>query len=122
MVIGCVLVLAGSRYVSWLPSFSVEVTRVRPPPPQHHQLDAMARQVQAMFPQYPLAVLTRDLAESRSPDLTVDNILEGRLPPPAAPAPTPTPGYTNVNAEQRTLLLFNSTIKYVGQNLNYYRF
>lgn len=37
--------VAGSRYVSWLPSFSVEVTRVRPPPPHHHQLDAMARQV-----------------------------------------------------------------------------
>ncbi|CAG5055713.1 unnamed protein product [Parnassius apollo] len=37
----------GSRYVSWLPSFSVEVTRVRAPlvPPDASQLDAMARQV-----------------------------------------------------------------------------
>lgn len=78
-------VVAGSRYVSWLPSFSVEVTRVRPPPPQRLQLDAMARQVHAMFPQYPLADLLRDLADTRSPDLTVDNILEGRLAPPAQP-------------------------------------
>lgn len=41
---------AGSRYVSWLPSFSVEVThaqplRFDPQPAQTSQLDAMARQV-----------------------------------------------------------------------------
>ncbi|KAM3959399.1 E3 ubiquitin-protein ligase AMFR [Aphomia sociella] len=87
----------GSRYVSWLPSFSVEVTRVRLEPPPAAQLDAMARQVQQMFPQFPLAALARDLAATRSPDLTIDNILEGRLraptPPPRSPPPprvTPT--------------------------------
>lgn len=42
---------AGSRYVSWLPSFSVEVTHTQllradqGPPVQTSQLDAMARQV-----------------------------------------------------------------------------
>ncbi|XP_039759540.1 E3 ubiquitin-protein ligase AMFR-like [Pararge aegeria] len=83
----------GSRYVSWLPSFSVEVTRVRDPPAPH-LLDAMIEQVQQVFPQYPRALLAADLAASRSADLTVDNILEGRLPrarPPAAPAAAGTP-------------------------------
>ncbi|XP_063386142.1 E3 ubiquitin-protein ligase AMFR-like [Cydia fagiglandana] len=85
----------GSRYVSWLPSFSVEVTRVRREPLPPAQLDALARQVQAMFPHYGLAALLADLAATRSADVTVDNILEGRLPPPppppppAAPAPPP---------------------------------
>lgn len=46
-------------------------------------------QVQALFPQYPLAVLIRDLTETRSSDLTVDNILEGRLPPPTPPFTPP---------------------------------
>ncbi|XP_047997251.1 E3 ubiquitin-protein ligase AMFR-like [Leguminivora glycinivorella] len=80
----------GSRYVSWLPSFSVEVTRVRREPLPPAQLDALARQVQAMFPHYALAPLLADLAATRSADLTVDNILEGRLPPPAPP-PRPLP-------------------------------
>ncbi|XP_045777777.1 E3 ubiquitin-protein ligase AMFR-like [Maniola jurtina] len=75
----------GSRYVSWLPSFSVEVTRVRDPPAPH-LLDAMIEQVQQVFPQYPRALVAADLASSRSADLTIDNILEGRLPPPLPPA------------------------------------
>jgi autocrine motility factor receptor len=43
--------ILGSRYVSWLPSFSVEVTHTQllrsdqPQPAQTSQLDAMARQV-----------------------------------------------------------------------------
>ncbi|XP_069361730.1 E3 ubiquitin-protein ligase AMFR-like [Maniola hyperantus] len=77
----------GSRYVSWLPSFSVEVTRVREAPAPH-LLDAMVEQVQQVFPQYPRALVAADLAASRSADLTIDNILEGRLPPPMAAAPT----------------------------------
>ncbi|XP_013192661.1 E3 ubiquitin-protein ligase AMFR [Amyelois transitella] len=79
----------GSRYVSWLPSFSVEVTRVRVEraPPAPHVLDGMARQVQQMFPQFPLSALSADLQLTRSADVTVDNILEGRLLPPTAPSP-----------------------------------
>lgn len=111
----------GSRYVSWLPSFSVEVTRVRLEPRrapsltslaplapvapfapvapmvpinpvEFAQLDHLARQLQQMFPQFPLSALAADLAGTRSADLTADNILGGRLRPPSAtPATTPTP-------------------------------
>ncbi|CAH1640501.1 unnamed protein product [Spodoptera littoralis] len=82
----------GSRYVSWLPSFSVEVTRVRPEAAlAGAQLDAAAAQLQLMFPQHSRAALAADLARTRSADLTLDNILEGRLPPAAPPAPRPAP-------------------------------
>lgn len=82
----------GSRYVSWLPSFSVEVTHtqllpqggVRPPAIQTSQLDNMARQVLALFPEMPLNLVMEDLRNTRSVNFTIDNILEGRLeaPPP----------------------------------------
>ncbi|XP_053614568.1 E3 ubiquitin-protein ligase AMFR-like [Plodia interpunctella] len=90
----------GSRYVSWLPSFSVEVTRVRaeraPAPPA---VEAMARQVQQMFPQFPLGVLAGDLQSTRSADLTVDNILEGRLAPPPTPHTPATPATRPIAVE-----------------------
>jgi autocrine motility factor receptor len=78
----------GSRYVSWLPNFSVEVTHINNvlraetiPQTTNHtsQLRNMARQVQEMFPRYPLSVLIADLQTSRSIEITIDNILEGRL-------------------------------------------
>lgn len=80
----------GSRYVSWLPSFSVEVTHTnmlhnhRAPPIQTSQLDNMARQVLQVFPHMPLNVVMDDLRTTRSVDFTIENILEGRLqaPPP----------------------------------------
>lgn len=89
----------GSRYVSWLPTFSVEVThinsvfRVGGPrlqataaAAQAHtsQVRNMAHQVQQMFPAYALATIIADLQQSRSMEVTIDNILEGRLPVPAA--------------------------------------
>jgi len=49
------ILISGSRYVSWLPSFSVEVTHTQllrsdqPQPAQTSQLDAMARQVSRVF-------------------------------------------------------------------------
>lgn len=81
----------GSRYVSWLPNFSVEVTNInnvlRPeqiPTTTHtSQIRNMARQVQEMFPRYPLSVIIPDLQLSRSIEVTVHNILEGRLQVPA---------------------------------------
>ncbi|XP_075981655.1 E3 ubiquitin-protein ligase AMFR-like [Anticarsia gemmatalis] len=95
----------GSRYVSWLPSFSVEVTRVRgevvgagpvPAPgagpgagPGGAALAGAAAQLQHMFPQYSLAALAADLARTASADLTLDNILEGRLAPPTPEPPAP---------------------------------
>lgn len=77
----------GSRYVSWLPSFSVEVTHTtilgeRQIPAQSSQLDTMARQVQQMFPHMPMNMIADDLRITRSVDLTVENILDERLLPP----------------------------------------
>ncbi|VVC26190.1 Hypothetical protein CINCED_3A015240 [Cinara cedri] len=71
----------GSRYLSWLPSFSVEVTHSLRPPSQilTSQLETMARQVLQLFPYYPMSMIIEDLLTTRSVDLTIDNILEGRL-------------------------------------------
>ncbi|XP_046747934.1 E3 ubiquitin-protein ligase AMFR-like isoform X1 [Diprion similis] len=78
----------GSRYVSWLPSFSVEVThnRIRGDisalAHTNSQLDAMARQVQQLFPYYPRNVILEDLRGTRSIEITIENILDSRLLPP----------------------------------------
>ncbi|XP_052816221.1 E3 ubiquitin-protein ligase AMFR-like [Mya arenaria] len=80
----------GSRYVSWLPSFSVEVTHTnmlantRHTHVQTSQLDNMARQVLQVFPHMPINAVMEDLRVTRSVDFTIENILEGRLiaPPP----------------------------------------
>ncbi|XP_031341179.1 E3 ubiquitin-protein ligase AMFR-like isoform X2 [Photinus pyralis] len=72
----------GSRYVSWLPSFSVEVSqlpRLSRAPASNSQLDAMARQVQQLFPHYLLPIIIEDLRVTRSVELTIENILDGRL-------------------------------------------
>ncbi|XP_055602041.1 E3 ubiquitin-protein ligase AMFR-like [Uranotaenia lowii] len=85
----------GSRYVSWLPNFSVEVTHInsvlrndpvpRETAAENHtsQVRNMARHVQEMFPRFPLSTLIADLSISRSIEVTIDNILEGRLQMPA---------------------------------------
>lgn len=82
----------GSRYVSWLPNFSVEVTHVNnvlrndtflQNTGHTSQLRNMARQVQQMFPRFPMTIIIADLQMSRSMEITVDNILEGRLQIPA---------------------------------------
>lgn len=81
----------GSRYVSWLPSFSVEVSHgtmplgaVRQDPPApNSQLDAMARQVQTLFPHLPSSVIIEDLRATRSVELTIENVLDGRLVAPS---------------------------------------
>lgn len=86
----------GSRYVSWLPSFSVEVTHSLsigggdPPPIPTSQVESMAREVQTIFPHMPIDVIVTDLQMTRSSDLTIENILEGRLLPPSR-RPTPVP-------------------------------
>lgn len=94
----------GSRYVSWLPSFSVEVTHTQllrsdqPQPAQTSQLDAMARQVQQLFPHLALATVIEDLRVTRSVELTIENVLDGQVvaPPPmfqrdTDPPPPPIP-------------------------------
>ncbi|XP_071443780.1 E3 ubiquitin-protein ligase AMFR-like [Hetaerina americana] len=81
----------GSRYVSWLPSFSVEVTHPQlvqfddhPRQASTSQLDSMAREIQQLFPRMPLHTLVDDLRDTHSIELTVENVLEGRLLPPPA--------------------------------------
>lgn len=84
----------GSRYVSWLPNFSVEVSNInsvlrnghltatimqQQQQQQTSQLRQMARHVQEMFPRYPLNTIMDDLNITHSIELTIDNILEDRL-------------------------------------------
>lgn len=75
----------GSRYVSWFPSFSVEVTHTnllgnrQLPAVQTSQLDNMARQVQQMFPHMPMNLIMEDLRSTRAVELTIENILDERL-------------------------------------------
>ncbi|KAG8190257.1 hypothetical protein JTE90_001341 [Oedothorax gibbosus] len=76
----------GSRYVSWLPSFSVEVSHTnllggRPPaaPTRTSQLDNMVHQVLQMFPHLPYSTVLEDLLATHSVEQTVENILEERL-------------------------------------------
>lgn len=75
----------GSQYSSWLPNFFLEVS--------HHdvsndreateeemlQLDNMARQIQQMFPHIPLSTIMDDLLSTRSMEVTIENILDGKL-------------------------------------------
>ncbi|XP_028812174.1 E3 ubiquitin-protein ligase AMFR [Denticeps clupeoides] len=76
----------GSRIASWLPSFSVEVMHTTNmlgfAPVNNSQLNAMAHQIQEMFPQVPYMLLLQDLQLTRSVEVTTDNILEGRIQAP----------------------------------------
>jgi len=104
----------GSRYVSWLPSFSVEVTHSLsmgggdPPPIPTSQVESMAREVQTIFPHMPIDVIVADLQMTRSSDLTIENILEGRLLPPSR-RPTPVPELPNASSASPSASNTNST-------------
>lgn len=82
----------GSRFASWLPSFSVEVMHTTNilgiAQASNSQLNAMARQVLDMFPQVPYHLILQDLQITRSVEITTDNILEGRI---QVPFPTQRP-------------------------------
>ncbi|XP_030059567.1 E3 ubiquitin-protein ligase AMFR isoform X2 [Microcaecilia unicolor] len=73
----------GSRIASWLPSFSVEVMHTTNilgiTQASNSQLNAMAHQIQEMFPQVPYHLVLQDLQLTRSMEMTTDNILEGRM-------------------------------------------
>uniref|UniRef100_A0A671QRL0 E3 ubiquitin-protein ligase AMFR n=1 Tax=Sinocyclocheilus anshuiensis TaxID=1608454 RepID=A0A671QRL0_9TELE len=73
----------GSRIASWLPSFSVEVMHTTNilsiAQANNSQLNAMAHQIQEMFPQVPYHLILQDLQLTRSVEVTTDNILEGRI-------------------------------------------
>ncbi|XP_074646773.1 E3 ubiquitin-protein ligase AMFR-like [Tubulanus polymorphus] len=114
----------GSRYVSWLPSFSVEVThtqflgnvrRQNITPNQTSQLDHMARQVQGVFPNVSIETIQEDLRVTFSVEQTIENILEGRLisPPTSAFATltTTSPVYSDAistEAEEEDVALSNT--------------
>ncbi|XP_023582657.1 E3 ubiquitin-protein ligase AMFR isoform X2 [Trichechus manatus latirostris] len=73
----------GSRIASWLPSFSVEVMHTTNilgiTQASNSQLNAMAHQIQEMFPQVPYHLVLQDLQLTRSVEITTDNVLEGRI-------------------------------------------
>lgn len=93
----------GSRYASWLPSVSVEVTRPNllnfttltgRANDSHRdliannnnnnvistsQIENMAQQVHELFPRIPIATIIDDIRTTRSTEVTIDNILDGRL-------------------------------------------
>ncbi|OTF76745.1 E3 ubiquitin-protein ligase AMFR-like protein, partial [Euroglyphus maynei] len=87
----------GSRYATWLPSFSVEVTRPNImdininasvtrneqtfPDYIQQQIDYMGQQILECFPQFSLSSILDDLRNTRSIELTIENILDGRLRP-----------------------------------------
>lgn len=93
-----------SRYVSWLPSFSVEVSHgtnaVMQGPDivmaaRTSQLEEMARQVQQLFPHMPLSTVVADLRMTYSAELTIENILDGRLVAPPQQRFREMAGHTN---------------------------
>ena len=76
------LIGLGSRFFPWLPNFSLELTRgevMQTNQLENNSVDAMARQVQALFPQYPLSDIIEDLRITHSMEWTIDGILDGRL-------------------------------------------
>nr|DBA16994.1 TPA: hypothetical protein GDO54_002513 [Pyxicephalus adspersus] len=90
----------GSRFASWLPSFSVEVMHTTNilgiAQATNSQLNAMARQVLDMFPQVPYHLVLQDLQITRSVEITTDNILEGRI---QVPFPTQRPDEPRPSAD-----------------------
>ncbi|MGH0125239.1 UNVERIFIED_CONTAM: hypothetical protein FKN15_051673 [Acipenser sinensis] len=82
----------GSRIASWLPSFSVEVMHTTNilgiTQANNSQLNAMAHQIQEMFPQIPYHLVLQDLQLTRSVEITTDNILEGRIQVPFPTQPS----------------------------------
>lgn len=82
----------GSQIASWFPSFSVEVMHTRADNLAEGQLpesriEAMAHQIQAMFPHMPFNIIMDDLRHTHSVEVTTDNILEGNIAVPSVWTP-----------------------------------
>lgn len=78
----------GSRYISWLPSFSLQVTNghdILPAMLRSRQLltpdrlNDMTNQISQLFSHIPLDILRQDLQQTHSIEITIENILEDRL-------------------------------------------
>lgn len=93
----------GSQIASWFPSFSVEVMHTRGNNIGEGQLpesriEAMAHQIQAMFPHMPFNIIMDDLRHTHSLEVTTDNILEGNIAVPSVWSP-PEDQWTNEDSE-----------------------
>lgn len=88
----------GSRYVSWWPTLSVEVTHMLLGDANHaqrtqtSQFDNMARQVREVFPDMPMSIILEDLRATRSVELTIENIVDGRVTVP--------PGFASIDNDE----------------------
>jgi autocrine motility factor receptor len=79
----------GSRYISWLPSFSLQVTNGGTMLPallrsaranlEPERLNEMSNQVSQLFPHVPIDLIQHDLRQTHSVEITIENILEDRL-------------------------------------------
>lgn len=74
----------GSRYSSWLPSFSIEINhnfpfRLGRTRLTAVQLTSMAQSVQQVFPQVPYEIILADLQRTQSIDATIENIIDHRI-------------------------------------------
>jgi len=74
----------GSRYSSWLPSFSIEINhnfpfRLGRARLTGVQLTSMAQSVQQVFPQIPYEIILADLQRTQSIDATIENIIDHRI-------------------------------------------
>ncbi|CAF0819956.1 unnamed protein product [Adineta ricciae] len=74
----------GSRYSSWLPSFSIEINhnfpfRLGRARLTGVQLTSMAQSVQQVFPQIPYEIILADLQRTQSVDVTIENIIDHRI-------------------------------------------
>jgi len=74
----------GSRYSSWLPSFSIEINhnfpfRLGRTRLTGVQLTSMAQSVQQVFPQIPYEIILADLQRTQSIDTTIENIIDHRI-------------------------------------------
>lgn len=79
----------GSRYISWLPSFSLQVMNgpgalpslLRPRQLTPERLNQMTEQVSQLFAHVPVEQIQQDLRLTHSVEITIENILEDRLAP-----------------------------------------
>lgn len=74
----------GSRYSSWLPSFSIEINhnfpfRLGRARLTTVQLSSMAQSVQQVFPQIAYEIILADLQRTQSIDATIENIIDHRI-------------------------------------------
>ncbi|XP_071785382.1 E3 ubiquitin-protein ligase AMFR-like [Asterias amurensis] len=115
----------GSQIASWIPSFSVEVSHrhlLQQRAVHTSQLTNMATQVQQMFPNYPVHVLLEDLRVTQAVEVTIDNILEGRLvlPPETTEANATTPADAIQTPSSNPSLNANANSRRTGESPSLY--